>query len=230
MALTVKYVCKAFSEESHARSFLGGHVRITKLKDFTEAEEKTGRRDLHEAVHAIYKKPTIVIIREGMEPIILPPEDMVGPVRVTRNSDLGLYVFCLVAGILDESEQMTLTEQKSKLDLHEKCKAFGDWLVVLSNWCEFLERLRVAAVTASCRMDRRGLVKYYDSDETNGAFDDELVPFRKEIAFSGEREYRIVFRSDRPERPSPLYLKMPSISDIAFLTRTSEFNSLLEVR
>lgn len=220
--MTVKYLGKVFSTEDDAKNFRAGNIQLQTLDHFRKCEDSS-RRDSSEAVSEIRQGDG------GTWSFTPPGEDaitgkLVGPVRFTSNWHAELYVLCMCAGDLTAAPD----EFKQLLALPPNNHTWGQWLLLFTNPEEFIRRFVEAAAVAGLEFLGRGLVEYYDPSQMNGRFGDDEVPFRKELTFKDDNEYRFVF-SRTTDGASPIEIKMVDISDITLLTMIDQFNDGLRV-
>ena len=108
-----------------------------------------------------------------------------------------------------------------------ECEKFGQYAVAIRNGPEFLKRVKKTAELHNYRI-AHGLVHYYDPATFSGSFPGIMGAFMKQVKFTEEREYRIVFES-RVIRPGPLELDIGDITDIAMHTTIKEMNQNLKI-
>ena len=220
--LAVKYLCKVFSEKSHAEAFVSGNVIIRTLESFQNTLDP-GRRDRHEGLCGIFQPERSTLVINGRS---LDPADLAGPILVSRHMHAHLYVLCMYAGVIEKNATLSQEQFESRLRLNPASQCFGKWVVFLSKPQEFIGRLTVAAEQAGVRLKSRGLVQYYDPQKADGVFRDDLVPFMKDSRFSKQNEYRCVFEAQSSLGPS-VALTTQDMCDIAHCLSCTEFNSSL---
>ena len=220
----IAFAAKFLEKESHATDFLDGKLYANKLGYFKRLEERheANRGDIHEGTIAWGQPGQIRVEINGLDM----SEDLAEPVSLSSHRLDELNVLCLYTGrIKNETDAAKIRRQ---LLIHEKCREFGDHLVLLTNGPEFLRRVMRGAELRNIRA-AHGPVRYYNPGKFSGSFPGIRGAFMKQEAFGFQQEYRIVFEP-RIAIPGPLRLDIGDISDIAIRSTIEEINRDLEVR
>jgi hypothetical protein len=230
----IKYLCKVFKEKPHALNFCAGNILLTQLGHFTQIEanidprQDDPRRDRQEGTSCVVKPGhpgRLCVAPPGGHPIDVPVKFV--RINFSPPEVKNCYVLCMYAGVLEHDESLPPGNALACLRPHTRCSEFGPWVVVLKDHMEFLSRLKLAAEKDNWKSFDHRLVEYYPTDHTQ-MFDLHDAPFRKEISFSWQSEYRIVLRSE-PVREPRGFLSIGDISDIAMVFSLDEFSSGLRL-
>ena len=196
------FLVKFFKEEKHANDFLAGKLFLNRLSYFRKQEDECsdGRSDTTEAIK-MWLQPFDVQMSlsvPGIGTAKITPKDWAAPVSfVNANADY-LHVFCMYAiytseplsnSTTIEDKQRLAQELKRKLSIDDRCMKFGRFAVIVPAH-QFLnqmqEQLRIQKYIFQAK-----LVDYYDEKSFNGEFSNSDVPFKKQVRFAYQREYRI---------------------------------------
>ncbi len=215
---------KFFSEEKHANDFLEGKLFLNRLSFFRKQEEECsdGRSDTTEAIK-MWLQPFDVQMSLSVPGIgiatKIPPKDLAAPVSFAYTNADYLNIFCIYAiytgealsnATTIEGKQMLAQELKRKLSIDDRCLKFGAFAVVVpAN--QFLTQMRQQLRTQSYIFEDK-LVDYYDDKSFSGEFSDSDVPFKKQIRFAYQSEYRIVVKP-RVLANDPITISIGSIEN-----------------
>ena len=208
---------------------MNGKMYAKKLKYFRRLEEKCegSRGDEHEGVIAWGQPGKVEFEINGFDM----SKDLAEPVSLSSYRLDELNVLCLYTGRIKNAKNGRRTDPdkiRRQLLIHERCKKFGDYVVLLTNGPEFLRRLTIAADNRGIRA-AHGPVRYYDPDKFSGSFPGIRGAFMKQSAFEFQQEYRIVFEP-RITIPGPLTLEIGDIRDIALRSNIEKINRNMEIR
>lgn len=234
----VHALVKFFGEESHADQFMAGKLFMRKLRYFQQlegSEEGDGRPDRNEAV-AVWHQPQnveLTIALPGCEPIKIGPDDLAGPVSISPNLYADMHVFCMSALSIPDPSTLegdlfeVQAQLQAALQIDGRCLDFGPYAVIV-NPSKFVAKLRTA-LQGSGHWHKAGLVEYYDDKTFHGRFAEADVPFRKQIKFDYQKEYRACIAT-REAGDEPLMLEIGDLSPFAVKLPSSEVNASLEIR
>lgn len=225
----IYYFVKTFSEPSHADQFLDGLLYMNSLDYFVRLEEceNTGRGDRHEGVSAWLQPNEIQLEINGIR---IESEDLAGPVFLQPNRHLAQSIFCMHAGYVGgntPSEFATTVEFEQAVKIPQKNISLGQYSAVITNVKEFLQRVKAAAGKQNVAL-RGQLVNYYDPTIFHGHFAEEDTPFRKQIRFAHQREYRLVANRQDSDA-SPYSLDIGSLRDIAHMISIETLNANIKI-
>lgn len=127
--------------------------------------------------------------------------DLAAPMSFTNTDADYLHIFCMYAiytdeplsnsnGTTIEDRQRLAQELKQKLSIDDRCMKFGRFAVVVLAH-QFLNQMQKQLRAQKYRFQAK-LVDYYDDKSFNGEFSDAEVPFKKQVRFAYQSEYRIV--------------------------------------
>lgn len=114
------------------------------------------------------------------------------------------YILCMSCH-LPNSETAVNREMIPVDDLRKIVKCHGKYVVVISNWIEFIKRL-IKAKNKPCRLIASSVVEYVDTHQLN--------IFSKRSEYANEHEYRFAFDLTN-EKPASLNMSIGSIADLA---------------
>lgn len=196
------FLVKFFSEEKHADDFLAGRLFLNRLSYFRKQEDECndGRSDITEAIK-MWLQPLDVQMSlsvSGIGTTKITPKDLAEPVSFTNTDADYLHIFCMYAIYTDEplsnattieDRQRLAQELKRKLSIDERCIKFGRFAVIVPAH-QFLNQMQKQLLAQKYRFQAK-LVDYYDDKSFNGEFSDSEVPFKKQVRFAYQSEYRI---------------------------------------
>lgn len=222
---TILGLVKFFSEEEYADRFIGGELHLKRLSYFQniESECEDGRADENEAV-AMWWQPNDILIKLSVPNLGLETEitekDLAAPISVGSERHNNWHVFCMYAIYTTgykfvngkiEGDENDLLELNRQIVVDEQCLKFGKYAVFISGR-PFLERLKQ-------EMHRKGyqhkwkLVEYYDDRAFNGEIEEREIPFRKQLQFRYQKEFRICVDT-KTVGDAALTIKLGDISHI----------------
>jgi hypothetical protein len=174
-----------------------GSLYLNTIGYFQKLEDTAGRADRDEGLEAVYHPSTIGRLQVGN--IIIPPGDLVGPVRVAYDDSADLNIYCLYGA----SETPTTVDPR--------CQQFGDAFVVIKNVAEFMKRLTTKLSELHLESEVH-TVDYVDKLTYSG----RMGPFRKYSEFAYQAEIRILVG---PGTGKALSIDIGSLEDISELHR-----------
>ncbi|MGK3369204.1 hypothetical protein [Citrobacter youngae] len=228
---TIFALVKLFDRKEYAEDFLKGRLFMNTIQSFKEYKDESGelRGDEYEGIAALYQPRKIGEIKFGE--IIIPATQLAAPIVVHSNDLLKHNVFCIYSlnsrGYNTVSAE-TLSDFKRTLELHRSCFGLGQFCVVILNASQFIERCK-SAIEAQNFDGQLGLVDYFNENEFHGNMPEDNLGFQKRSLFAHQREFRIKVKTNIPE-PSPYFLEIGDLDDIAIITTPKEFNENLELR
>jgi len=124
-----------------------------------------------------------------------------------------------------EERQRLAQELKLKLSIDDSCLKFGAFAVVVPAH-QFLTQMRQQLRTQSYIFKDK-LVDYYDDKLFSGEFSDSDVPFKKQVRFAYQSEYRIVVKP-RVLANDPITISIGPIENmLANKVKSSELIAML---
>lgn len=205
-----------FGEKEHIQEFRNsGLLYMNTLAVFTQLESDMARGDCYEGSTTIIQPKHLEMVIDaskiGFGTHTVNPHELVGPVRIGRQSTASCNIYCMFAITKPTDEEL----------VDRRILQFGDSLVLVLNPAKFLKRVFQAALLAGLRPSC-ALVEYYDANEYSG----ETGRFRKRSIFNYQNEYRIVVE---PGANAPLKLYVGSLIDITSeIIPSSEANQRLD--
>lgn len=224
---------KFFREEQHADQFIEGKIYMNRLSFFKKIENEPddGRADENEAIFALYQPNGIHISVNvpGIGSTELTSQDLASPsLSFSSNQHDFLHVFCIYAiytegfDSLDNGIILSTREEvgrlRSQLEIDERNFDFGTFAVITPAK-QFLSKLRSSLLYQKYKFDMK-LVDYYDEKQFHGKFNEIEIPFKKQLKFSYQNEYRICV-CPKTFDSNPLIIDIGSIRDISTKTISS---------
>ena len=121
----------------------------------------------------------------------------------------------------------TTVEFEQALKIPQKNISLGQHSAVVTNVKEFLQRVKAAAGKQNVAL-RGELVNYYDPITFHGHFEEEDIPFSKQIRFAHQREYRLV--ANRQDSDASQYkLDIGSLRDITHMISIETLNASIKI-
>jgi hypothetical protein len=191
------FLVKFFTEEQHANDFLAGKLFLNRLAYFKNQENECsdGRSDTTEAIK-MWLQPYDVKMSlsiQGIGTAEITSKDLAAPVSFANTNANYLHVFCMYAIYTDDplpiDKQRLAQELKRKLSIDDRCMKFGPFAVIVPAY-KFLNQMQ-EQLRAQKYIFQEKLVDYYDDKSFHGEFNDSDVPFKKQVRFAYQREYRI---------------------------------------
>ncbi|MGK0273042.1 MAG: hypothetical protein ACI88H_003719 [Cocleimonas sp.] len=228
---TIFAFVKLFDNEDHAKAFVNGDLLMNTIRSFKEYKDESGelRGDGYEGIVALYQPSELGNIQLG--DITIPASELAAPIVMHGNHLLDHNVFCIYSLNSRGHESVsaeTLLDFKRTLELHESCFGLGKYCVAILNASEFIERCHKAIEKENLN-GNLGLVDYYDEHSFHGNMPEDKLGYQKRSFFSHQREYRVKIDTNR-EKPTPYFLNVGDLSDIAVITTPKEFNDKLELK
>ena len=152
------------------------------------------------------------ILQIMTEEKFVPVGEIRGPIRYHPDALKKVNIFCMYA--LRESPLATLVDPANL--------RFGDTFALLTDFDEFLERVRTAAAKIDGQELKQGLVEYIDY----GSYLGPVGVFKKPLAFSYQSEFRLALF---PGTGAPIQFQVGVLSDIVILGPLSELNGRLRI-
>jgi hypothetical protein len=164
----------------HLEELRRGLLYMNPLRYFRSLEEDAARSDEREGDDYILQaQHAKLVIDTGISDIgriVAAPEDLAGPIRITRDRTRSCNLFCMFA----------ITRPVERPMFGPNHCWPGDSLVLITHTQEFVSRIESAVqkeeLLAECR-----LVEYYDDAMYSG----QVGRFRKSAKFSYQSEFRI---------------------------------------
>ncbi|HHJ0103612.1 TPA: hypothetical protein ACQD72_001620 [Yersinia enterocolitica] len=242
MPRKVGVLLKIFSNEKYKDEFLRGNLYMNTIDYFRKYEENTDGNvaDKNEALSGWWQPNEIkIVIEVNGEKRELNPNDMPAPVTLSMNAHDHANIFCMTHLHSHEIDMSRVTsiEEENKLreyfTLPEDMEKLGEHLVVITDPMLFLQKTRNAA---QMLIDAgQGFwysakqISYYDEVKSSLFLKNEMeAPFHKQKKYEHQSEYRICFGRDNPNNVAKT-LSIGDISDITVVTKTKEFNGLIEI-
>jgi hypothetical protein len=175
--------------KEHMDHFRTGMLYMNTLSYFRELEADMARGDRCEGLDSILQPKDLgeAFIDSGLPTIgrfNINPEDLAGPIRISKNRTLTCNLFCLY----------TLANPVKDSLFPKEHQWFGDSLVLITNTQEFLNRVSSAA--AEQRLPMKGaLVEYFDENTYSGG----VGRFKKSSRFAYQNEFRIAIETGLDE-------------------------------
>ncbi len=225
---------KFFAEERYADRFLAGELYLNTLGYFKKIENEAlrdGRFDSSEGV-SMWFQPEGTIIKlnaPGIDPVEITSKDLAAPTSMSPTFNDYIHVFCLYAvtisnfEVLDGKIRGKTEELQRDLTIDERCFQFGQHAVVI-NPILFRNRIR-EVLKSQHRLFKDKFVTYYDDSTFHGSIPGIESPFRKQMRFSYQREYRVcvypVVKVD-----APISVKIGDISGFCRKVKAAEIDRL----
>lgn len=243
MPKKVGILFKVFSREDYKEGFLDGRLYMNTIDYFRKYEEKLEGNisDKHEALTGWLRPHDVIITLEvNGEEYTLNQEDLAAPTTISLLKHDHANVYCMtqlhshdidMSCVKGEEEERLLREY---FTLPEESENLGEYLVIIQNPTEFLERVK-RAVHKLVEKDEvyayhARQVTYYNENDTSLTLNNDMdAPFYKQSKYSHQSEFRLCLHRDNPNN-EPFTLDIGSIRDIATEIRTEEFNSLIEIK
>jgi hypothetical protein len=230
---------KFFSEERHADEFLSGKLFLNRLSYFQKLEEECtdGRSDITEAIKMWFQPSDTYMSLSvpGIGTVKITPQDLAAPVSVTNTNADYLHVFCMYAiytseplsnSTTIEDRQRLAQELKQKLSIDDRCLKFRPFAVIIPAF-QFLNQMQEKLRAQGYRFQAK-LVDYYDDKSFSGEFSDSDTPFKKQVRFAYQREYRIAVESSLLAS-NPITIDIGPIDNLlAKKVESSGLNSILK--
>ena len=228
MKKTIFFLVKIFNDEKYAKDFRNGKLFANRLSYFRNLEEDqdSNRGDMHEGVVSWLQPDQVKLEINGRT-----LTDLAGPVSVKMNWHDHLNVFCIYAAHSGEFESLShesLADFKTQLEIPESCLNLGKYAVVVTNFTQFIERVKIATAKNNYGLNAC-LVDYYNPDTFNGTFSEEEAVFKKRNEYSHQKEYRFAFDTGVTGKEA-LVLDIGDISDITTQCNVADVNKLLEIK
>ena len=231
-------ILRFFSEEKYADDFLDGKLYMNRLSYFQKQEEECtdGRADSTEAIKMWFQPHDISLSLNipGIGSAKIGPADLAGPMSFTSGTASYLHVLCTYAiyttetsaiDQIDEQRPKLIEELKRKFTVDQRCLKLGPFAVIVPAH-PFLTQMQHELRSQKYRFNAK-LVDYYDDTTFHGEIPDSEVPFRKQVRFAYQNEYRLavdpILLSD-----DAISINIGSIADIgAKKVKSSNINALL---
>jgi hypothetical protein len=232
--INVAAFVKFFSDESHADQFMKGLLYMRRPRYFRRlesSEKEDGRSDAHEATVSWHQPDRIELVLNfpGFEPIKLGKNDLAGPLAITRNF---YSLFCMSAlsipdpALLQGDHDEVQAKLQTAFQIDARCLDFGPHAVVVSAE-KFLPQLH-ESLERSNHWFKTDMVEYYDETTFHGDFAEEDVPFRKQIRFAYQKEFRVCLQTPTAG-DEPLTFDIGDMSAFAIKVRSADINASLKV-
>lgn len=239
----VGILLKVFSSEKYKEDFLNGNLYMNTIDYFRRYEEDTKGNiaDVNEALTGWFQPHEFKFeIEVNGVKHTLNPDDMVGPITTRMNMHDHANVFCMThlhshdidMGNIKSEEEEALV--KDYFSLPKDVENLGEHLVIITDPRAFVRR----AIEAAKKLCEDGIAISYSSkqviyyDEASKSLllkSDSDAPFYKQSMYAHQNEYRLCLMRQNPES-KPFTMHIGDLRDISMEARTSEFNSMIELR
>lgn len=234
---------KVFSSEKYKKDFLDGKLYMNTINYFRNYEEETlgNVGDKHEALSGwMHPHEYRFEIEINGQKLVLNPDDIVGPLTLSMKMHDHANVFCMthlhshdidMSKIKNDEE---FEQLKMYFTLPDEVRNLGEHMVVITDPKEFISRV----LTEGTKLLETGValdyqskqVTYYDEAEkslmlANG----RDAPFYKQSLYAHQNEYRFCLTRENPN-DEPYIMNIGDIRSLSMELKTSDFNSLLEIR
>jgi hypothetical protein len=200
-----------FGARDHMEQFAQGLLFMNTVDHFVKVETSSLRMDSHEGTsHVVRGDGAILSIKVGEK--FETVGEMKGPIRLQPDSLKDVNVFCMYA--LRESVLDTFVDPRN-FD-------FGDTFAMLTDFDEFLRRVRAAAPGTGQEL-QSDLVDYIDELSYLGP----VGIFKKALGLSYQSEFRLALL---PGTGAARKFHVGNLSDIVILGRLSDLNDRLKVQ
>ncbi|ENT8515866.1 hypothetical protein ACKGJF_002718 [Raoultella ornithinolytica] len=234
---------KVFSSEKYKEDFLNGNLYMNTINYFRKYEEDTKGNigDKFEALTG-WMHPhefRLEIEFNGVKHKIN-PDDIVGPIITSMKIHEHANVFCMThlhshdidMGNIKSEEEYELV--KRYFTLPDDVRNLGEYMVVITSPMEFVDRALAEGkklLNAKEALDYQSKqVVYYDEAEKSLLLDNMRdAPFYKQSLYEHQNEYRLCLTRDNPD-DKPYVMHIGNLRDISIEIKTSEFNSMLELK
>ena len=231
-------ILRFFSEEQHANEFLDGKLYMNRLSCFQKQEEECtdGRADSTEAIK-MWIQPHDVNLSlnvPGIGSVHITPADLAGPMSFSSGIASYLHILCMYAiytsktpafNQVDGQRLELIEELKRKFTIDQRCFKLGPFAVVVPAH-PFLTQMQRQLRNQKYRFNAK-LVEYYDDKTFHGEIPDSEVPFRKQVRFAYQSEYRLAVDPTLLAN-NPISIDIGPIHGIgARKVKSSEINTLL---
>jgi hypothetical protein len=212
-----KYMLIKFGAKEHMEAFMDyGEVYMQTLGYYSNLEDRE-RGDKYEGIVKLHSSNGGVLKLKDRKNEESYSIDLTYIQMRTRDSSLqSVNVYCLYLIQLDDSDSF---EFGAKISV-DVVNGFGDTAVLIYDVEEFLHRVVNAAEDKNFSVVHR-IVKYLNLRDYTG----DLGPFKKDITFSHQCEYRIaVGRHERDNKP--VKLNIGPLDGVAIMIKASDVQSL----
>ena len=226
------FLAKFFSEEQHAEQFMRGRLYANRLGYFRDLERDSVRADAYEGVSLLCGNIDLAATIDGLrtERITVPEHELAGPVEVRMDWTEHVNLLCMHAahssGDIEISSSQAEEFKRQHIDIPEDCLKFGDYAVLITDFLQFVKRVKSAVQKYRNYRLVGGLVMYSDYPAIDITGID--VVFCKRERYKSEREYRFAIHTGSDVR-DPLILETGDLSDIAIRCNSAEINDLLQM-
>lgn len=243
MTKKVGILFKVFSKEEYKDGFLDGYLFMNTIDYFRKYEEELDCNvaDRFEALTGwLHPHDVILTLEVNGEKYTLNPEDMAAPTTISMKKHDNANVYCMtqlhshdvdMSCVKGEEEEQLLKEY---FTLPKESENLGEYLVIIVNPVDFLERVKVAVQRLVDKNEMQYYqakqVIYYDENSSSLTLSNDMdAPFYKQSKYAHQSEFRLCLIRDNQVN-EPFTLNIGSIRDIATEIRTEEFNNLIEIK
>ncbi|MDD3507734.1 MAG: hypothetical protein PHY27_04850 [Parabacteroides sp.] len=202
---TIKRLAKVGEYQYMERLFKFGELYFRPLSDFIKMEETYGIGDKYENM-ASYCSPTNPILKmkfpDGNE-FSLPPSSRI---NYGEHSQTNYIIYSMtVIDFYKDKESFRISNPENL----ERIGSNYDSIVIISNYNEFINRIKIA-VQIQFEEIQYGPVEYYKEIDI---LKNDLTPFHKRNSYSPQKEYRFCISNFE----TPMTFEIGNIEDIATL-------------
>jgi hypothetical protein len=170
----------------------------------------------------------------GIGAVTIRKSDLAAPVSMSFDFHEHLHVLCLycfITGTITPEGDLQFiaadeAELKESLMIDARCYGFGPFAVV-TQAAPFLAQLSKALRAAGVKFQGK-VVEYYDDATFSGKMALADIPFRKQMRFSWQREFRVCVQTGT-KGTDPWHCRMGEISSFSGKIRSSDLNSHFQV-
>jgi hypothetical protein len=189
-----------------------GEIYMQRLRAFKEIEHlQIG--DKNEGLSHSFQPDKIQLLVNG-EVI----EGILGAIKTVDSTAYDPFIFCLYAFTTHH------LEKKTRPFIDERCKEFGESVLVFNNKEALFSRIRKAVEALASSSLNGQLVEYVNCDSYHG----EMGVFRKYSEYQHQSEFRLVL--DNHDKEKFFKLNVGSLKDITQLLPSDEFDKLIEIK
>ena len=224
------FLSKFFSEEHHAEQFVRGRLYANRLGYFRELESQSVRADAYEGVSLLRGDVSLAATIDGLstERIIVPEHELAGPSEVRMDWTEHVNLICMHAAHSAGHVEIDYSQfdefKRQHIEIPKDCLKFGDHAVLITDFLQFVKRVKAAVQKDENCCLVGGLIMYSDDPAIDITGIDTV--FCKHERYKSEREYRFAILTGS-DVCDPLILETGDLSDIAIRCNIAEINDLI---